>query len=90
MEHALLFTLLTLSEPLFASALAGSGRVIDGDSLMVGQQEVRLFGIDAPELAARGPAARRQPVPTGAEPIERGSALVNGELGSGSNRPAVS
>lgn len=33
-----------------AAALSGVGRSIDGDSLMVGQQEVRLFGIDAPEF----------------------------------------
>lgn len=32
-------------------SLSGPGRSIDGDSLMVGQSEVRLFGIDAPELA---------------------------------------
>ena len=28
----------------------GIGRAEDGDSLMVGNREVRLFGIDAPEL----------------------------------------
>ena len=47
----------TLSLLLFALACAsaaeaspsGVGRSIDGDSLMVGSQEVRLFGIDAPE-----------------------------------------
>ena len=33
-----------------AAPLSGIGRSIDGDSLMVGQQEVRLHGIDAPEL----------------------------------------
>lgn len=32
-----------------AAPLVGGGRSIDGDSLMVGQHEVRLFGIDAPE-----------------------------------------
>jgi len=30
--------------------MTGIGRPIDGDSLMVGQQEIRLYGIDAPEL----------------------------------------
>lgn len=30
--------------------LGGSVRVIDGDSLVVGGTEIRLFGIDAPEL----------------------------------------
>src|SRR5688500_5070688 len=33
-----------------AAPISGTGRSIDGDSLMVGQQEVRLFGIDAPEF----------------------------------------
>lgn len=33
-----------------AAPLSGIGRSIDGDSLMVGEQEVRLFGIDAPEF----------------------------------------
>jgi endonuclease YncB( thermonuclease family) len=40
--------------PLFALPLwaaEGAVRVVDGDSLWVGQTEVRLFGIDAPEAA---------------------------------------
>jgi endonuclease YncB( thermonuclease family) len=37
--------------PLLAQApVFGPGRAKDGDSLMVGDKEVRLFGIDAPEL----------------------------------------
>lgn len=37
--------------PAFAQApVFGPGRAKDGDSLMVGDKEVRLFGIDAPEL----------------------------------------
>lgn len=36
--------------PAAAAPLVGEGRAIDGDSLMVGTTEVRLFGIDAPEL----------------------------------------
>jgi len=31
--------------------VSGTGRVKDGDSLMVGDTEVRLFGVDAPELS---------------------------------------
>lgn len=34
-----------------ASSFSGIGRSIDGDSLMVGHHEVRLFGIDAPEFS---------------------------------------
>lgn len=33
-----------------ASPISGVARAIDGDSLMVGGYEVRLFGIDAPEF----------------------------------------
>src|SRR5690242_19188152 len=32
-----------------APTFAGIARAIDGDSLTVGEREVRLFGIDAPE-----------------------------------------
>ena len=42
---------LTDSKPVVASlALEGPGYVIDGDTLVVQQTQVRLFGIDAPEL----------------------------------------
>lgn len=51
------FLLLAASAALFASGTAGAqsqfsgaARAKDGDSLMVGNKEVRLFGIDAPEL----------------------------------------
>jgi endonuclease YncB( thermonuclease family) len=33
--------------------LSGQAQVTDGDSLRVGQQRVRLFGVDAPELSQR-------------------------------------
>jgi endonuclease YncB( thermonuclease family) len=42
---------LSISGPAGAqSQFNGAGRAKDGDSLMVGDKEVRLFGIDAPEL----------------------------------------
>lgn len=37
--------------PATAEALAGPATIIDGDSLIVDGKEVRLFGIDAPELS---------------------------------------
>ena len=47
---AALFTVLS-SVPIQAqTVLMGLGRAKDGDSLMVGESEVRLFGIDAPEF----------------------------------------
>ena len=52
MTQCLRFAFLLLTT---TSASAGShtgiGRPIDGDSLMVGEREVRLFGIDAPEFS---------------------------------------
>ena len=46
------FLLLVLaSSPATAAPLSGIGKSIDGDSLMVGEAEVRLHGIDAPEGA---------------------------------------
>lgn len=41
--------LLMVAAAAAGSSFSGVGRAIDGDSLMVGDQEVRLFGIDAPE-----------------------------------------
>ena len=42
---------LVLAYPAYASPLSGIGRSIDGDSLIVGRHEIRLPGIDAPELS---------------------------------------
>jgi endonuclease YncB( thermonuclease family) len=47
---ALLALALSLNRPAVPSRLMGDIRVIDGDSLWVGGREVRLAGIDAPEL----------------------------------------
>lgn len=41
--------LAVLSAPAQSQTIAGRGEPIDGDSLIVGGTEVRLFGIDAPE-----------------------------------------
>ena len=48
-EWAAVADLLGLPGP--RAPLSGPARVIDGDSLTIGSQRVRLFGIDAPELA---------------------------------------
>lgn len=34
---------------LFQKKIQGVARVLDGDTIMIGQQKIRLFGIDAPE-----------------------------------------
>jgi len=48
---ALAVLLAVFSGQALAGEIIGSAHAIDGDSLMVGETEVRLFGIDAPELA---------------------------------------
>lgn len=40
---------LMLASPAWGDSVQGRARVIDGDTLAIGQQKVRLFGIDAPE-----------------------------------------
>jgi endonuclease YncB( thermonuclease family) len=58
--------------------LSGYAHPIDGDSLRVGTQEVRLFGIDAPESSQ---LCRRhdRPWACGADAAEKLSALVGGK-----------
>lgn len=41
---------LIAGNPAYAQSASGDARALDGDSLVVGGREVRLFGIDAPEL----------------------------------------
>lgn len=43
----LLIALVLISHP--AAALTGTARIIDGDTLAIGETRIRLFGIDAPE-----------------------------------------
>ena len=55
MKHSLhilvTFVALTISDMVPAqSVIIGIGRAKDGDTLTVGDSEVRLFGIDAPEF----------------------------------------
>jgi endonuclease YncB( thermonuclease family) len=43
------FMLLTAAQAV-AGPVSGIARAKDGDSMMVGETEVRLFGVDAPEF----------------------------------------
>ena len=73
----LLFTLFLPTPTLAATAVTGLARAKDGDSLMVGAAEVRLFGVDAPEFDQ---SCKRNGVnwACGAEAAERLSKLVTG------------
>ena len=66
------------STPAAGAQLSGSGRSIDGDSLMVGETEVRLHGIDAPEFTQ---TCRRdgRPWSCGSEAAYQLSKLVDGK-----------
>jgi endonuclease YncB( thermonuclease family) len=51
LRSALLLLILMTGAPAHADQILGRARAIDGDSLKVGETEVRLHGIDAPLLS---------------------------------------
>jgi endonuclease YncB( thermonuclease family) len=50
LRSLLVLALMALALPLSAADVTGRARAVDGDTLEVAGQKVRLFGIDAPEL----------------------------------------
>ena len=64
--------------PASAAPLPGIARAIDGDSLYVGQTEVRLFGIDAPEFT-QSCTRNGQPWPCGRAAADQLAKLVTGK-----------
>lgn len=50
MQYDLALSLLLISAPGLAQPVSGEASVIDGDTLVIGAEKIRLFGIDAPEL----------------------------------------
>jgi endonuclease YncB( thermonuclease family) len=59
------------------TAAPGQARAIDGDSLMLGTDEIRLWGIDAPELMQTCDAAGK-PAPCGRQAREQLAAMLRG------------
>ncbi|MEO1922848.1 MAG: thermonuclease family protein [Sphingomonadaceae bacterium] len=50
MKRTLALALLVFASPTSAQPVSGEAAVIDGDTLLIGDEKIRLFGIDAPEL----------------------------------------
>ncbi len=46
---AIAAALLLLTSPALAQGITGPARVVDGDTIDVAGQRIRLYGIDAPE-----------------------------------------
>jgi endonuclease YncB( thermonuclease family) len=66
-------------DDLFAEkSFAGAARVVDGDSLEIASMRVRLYGVDAPELAQLCAAADGREYPCGREARERLVAAIAG------------
>lgn len=66
-------------DDLFAEkTFAGPARVVDGDSLEIASLRVRLYGIDAPELAQHCAGADGRDYACGREARERLAAAISG------------
>jgi endonuclease YncB( thermonuclease family) len=63
-----------------AETLTGSARVLDGDTLEIGAERIRLFGIDAPETAQRCRDARGRSWGCGTSSTQRLAFLIGGKL----------
>lgn len=65
MASQLLVLAALVAAPAYADPIVGHPRVVDGDSLVIGNDRVRLHGIDAPELGQHCEGRRRVPIPCG-------------------------
>lgn len=69
MKRTLLFAVLAMAPPASAQQadriISGYGYTLDGDSLVVAGQEIRLAGIDGPELDQKGEDRIKREYPAG-------------------------
>ena len=49
-KYILFFIFVLLTYNVFAQTIIGKARVIDGDTIHIGKNKIRLHGIDAPEI----------------------------------------
>ena len=75
-RHWLPVLLTALSSHLYANSFTGSAKVIDGDTIVVDSQVIRLYGIDAPENGQRCKTARGKSYSCGKESEKALKALV--------------
>ena len=61
---------LVLAFPAFAEDITGPARVIDGDTIEVADERIRLYGTEAPEKAHRLTSCSRGSLPRGQRCIE--------------------
>jgi endonuclease YncB( thermonuclease family) len=62
------------------ATISGRAKTIDGDSLELAGERIRLFGIDAPEARQQCRNAQGQDYPCGREAARALAALANGQL----------
>tara|TARA_B100001248_G_C27008056_1_gene286380 strand:+ start:13 stop:513 length:501 start_codon:yes stop_codon:yes gene_type:complete len=49
-KKILIFFLIFFLQPIFAEEISGFPKIIDGDTIKIGESKIRLEGIDAPEM----------------------------------------
>lgn len=65
-------------QSLYAIEISGPAKVVDGDTIVIGSQVIRLFGIDAPETAQRCSRSSGKSWPCGKAALEHTKELLTG------------
>jgi endonuclease YncB( thermonuclease family) len=70
---------MSLPEPVAAAVISGAARVVDGDTVVIEGQKIRLNGIDAPETDQLCLTSAGKPWTCGLEARDRLAALTSGK-----------